>query len=95
MTPSETYSCLMSASFGWSLAETSGMESRQQQSYLFQTRLLNKVGGNESDYPLAVVTTKLKVRGFGQVMSLRYESEEGKDFQLIGLSTPFATTTEG
>lgn len=94
MIKSETYSCLLSASFDWSLAAASGHESRQQQAYLFQTTLYNKVGG-EAAYPLAVVDTRLRIRGSGQVMSLRYESEEGKDFQLIGHSTPFTTETEG
>lgn len=94
MIPSETYSCLLSASFSWSLDAASGQESRKQQAYMFQTTLFNKVGG-EANYPLAVVDTRLKIRGRGQVMSLRYESEEGKDFQLIGHTTPFVTETEG
>ena len=36
------------------------------------------------DYPSSVVTTRLKLRGRGRSVRLRFESEEGKDFNLLG-----------
>ena len=39
---------------------------------------------NDYNYPEDVITSRVKVRGTGRSMSLRYESEQGKDFQLIG-----------
>ncbi len=36
------------------------------------------------DYPESVITTRLKVRGKGRSMRIRYESEQGKDFILLG-----------
>jgi len=36
------------------------------------------------DYPEEVVTTRLKLRGYGRSMRLRFESETGKDFVLLG-----------
>ena len=38
-------------------------------------------------YPTSVVQTKLKLRGRGRVVSLRFEAETGKDFDLIGWET--------
>jgi len=35
-------------------------------------------------YPDTVVSTRLKIRGRGKSMRLRFESEEGKDFHLLG-----------
>lgn len=35
-------------------------------------------------YPDTVVDTRLKIRGRGKSMRLRFESEEGKDFHLLG-----------
>lgn len=35
-------------------------------------------------YPEEVITTRLKMRGTGRSMRLRYESEQGKDFNLLG-----------
>lgn len=56
-----------------------------QQAY----RLKFPVVVNPSDlttfnYPESVVTTRLKVRGTGRSMRIRYESEQGKDFILLG-----------
>ena len=36
------------------------------------------------DYPESVITSRLKVRGTGRSVRIRYDSEEGKDFLLIG-----------
>lgn len=36
------------------------------------------------DYPEDVITSRVKLRGHGRSMRLRYESETGKDFILIG-----------
>jgi hypothetical protein len=35
-------------------------------------------------YPWAVITTRLKCRGRGRSMRIRFESEQGKDFHLLG-----------
>ena len=36
------------------------------------------------DYPEEVVSTRLKLRGYGRSMRVRFESETGKDFVLLG-----------
>ena len=36
------------------------------------------------DYPETVITTRLKILGHGRSMRIRYESEQGKDFLLLG-----------
>ncbi len=38
------------------------------------------------NYPTDVIITRSKVRGRGRVMRLRFESEQGKDFHLLGYS---------
>lgn len=38
------------------------------------------------NYPESVVTSRLKPRGRGRVMQIRWESEQGKDFHLLGWS---------
>ena len=37
--------------------------------------------------------TKLKIRGHGKSLSIRYESEDGKDFQILGWAIPFTADT--
>ncbi len=38
--------------------------------------------------------SKLKVRGQGRALVIRYESETGKDFQILGWSIPFTGDTK-
>jgi hypothetical protein len=36
------------------------------------------------NYPDTVISSRLKIRGSGRSVRLRFESEQGKDFVLIG-----------
>ena len=38
-------------------------------------------------------SSKLKMRGNGKSLVIRYESEDGKDFQLFGWAIPFTADT--
>ena len=73
-------------SFDWSLDERTKKVTRSQEAYKLDTRRLAQGGGLEADYPYSVVDTKLRVRGSGRVMRVRYESSEGKDMILMGYS---------
>jgi len=69
-----------------------GTFSTPQQAY----RLKYPVVPNPSDlsiydYPEDVVTTRLKIRGNGRSMRIKYESEAGKDFVLLGWGLITAT----
>lgn len=95
MTPSVTYSALLSAQFDWGVGSISGKTTSTQQAFKYNTNYLQKVNLVEASYPFDVIDTRLKVRGTGRVVKMRYESEEGKDFELLGLVTPFTTESEG
>lgn len=41
---------------------------------------------NSFNYPESVITTRLKLRGHGRSLKLRFDSEQGKDFILLGYS---------
>lgn len=69
-------------SSAWDFKETF---SASQQAYrLKQTVVVNPNDLTEFDYPETVITTRLKIRGHGRSMRIRYESEQGKDFLLLG-----------
>lgn len=54
-----------------------------QQAYRY--KIMPVVGDlNTWDYPSTVISTKLKLRGKGRSVRLRFESEQGKDFILLG-----------
>lgn len=56
-----------------------------QQAYRLKYPVVVNVNDlTEFSYPEDVVTTRLKIRGHGRSVRLRYESEAGKDFILLG-----------
>lgn len=65
----------------WDFKDTPS--SVAQQAYRFKTMPI--VGDlNSWVYPTSVISTKLKLRGKGRSARLRFESEQGKDFILLG-----------
>ena len=77
-------SSLLVKSF-WDFKTTSS--STAQQAYRFKSMpVVNSSNLLAFDYPESVITTRLKVRGHGRSMRLRFESEQGKDFILLGYS---------
>lgn len=72
--------CLMQAKWDFADDESTGKLGPKQQVYKFR------------DYPVTV--SKNKVRGSGRSLALRFESEEGKDFDILGWATSWTATTE-
>ncbi len=91
---SATYSALFTAKFDFAIDNVSGKWSSPQQAFKYSTLRFNKTL-TEDAYPYSVIDTRLRVRGTGRVVVYRYESEAGKDFELIGRVTPFTAETEG
>lgn len=59
--------------------------SATQQAYRYKTTPIVDPGDlSDFGYPDTVITTRLKVRGRGRSMRMRFESEQGKDFVLLG-----------
>lgn len=78
-------SCLVQSRWDWSGSPASGKWGVPQQGY----RLLRYSGigaGATFDYGQSVVTTKLRLGGSGRALSLKFESESGKDFHIYGWS---------
>lgn len=74
-------SCFMQAQWEWTNSPNAGRWSRKQQVY----RLPRFIAFSEgSSFDFDVVQTKNKVRGKGKALSLLFESEAGKDMQLLG-----------
>ena len=81
--PDKPSSMLVSAY--WDFKNTTS--SNPQQAYRFKS--MPVVDSNNLlnfDYPETVITTRMKVRGRGRSMRIKFESEQGKDFVLLGYS---------
>lgn len=67
----------------WDFKTTSS--STAQQAYRLKTMpVVDPLNLDTFGYPTDNIATRLKVRGKGRSMKLRFESEEGKDFKLLG-----------
>lgn len=91
---SDTYGCMLTGKFDFATNNTSAKWSTPQEAFKYSTLRFTKTV-NELSYPYSVIDTRLRVRGSGKVLVYRYESEAGKDFELIGRVTPFTAETEG
>lgn len=86
-------SCLLTAKYDWTSSTTSNQETSPTQVFYYQPTRLALVNNDESLYPYNVIETKTKIRGKGKALVLRFESEEGKDFELLGWGLPFEAKT--
>ena len=87
------HSCLVTARWEWSDDVKSGRFSEQQQAYKRQRVYVPEDALDPFNDGFPVVMTKLKLRGKGRALQLRFESEDGKDFILYGWSIPFTGTS--
>ena len=79
--PIHPSSLLVSAYWDFSTSPSSA----SQQAYRYKTTpVVNPADLSVFGYPDTVITTRLKVRGRGRSMRMRFESEQGKDFVLLG-----------
>jgi len=82
-------SCLYRAKWHWSDSEASGKWSQQEQLYKLSRPFLPASVNDPFDYGFEVIETRSKMRGEGRALSIRFDSEEGKDFKLLGWAIPF------
>ena len=65
----------------------SASSSTPQQAYRFKRMpVVNSSNLLDFNHPESVIVTRMKLRGKGRSMRLKFESEQGKDFILLGFS---------
>ncbi len=84
-------SCLVQAQWNWANSANSGKWGTQFQAYRLLRNYIPSGGADSFDYGDGVIVTKNKIRGSGKTLSLKIESEEGKDMVLLGWATPAIT----
>lgn len=82
-------SCILTSKWDWTDSGSANRWSQPQQVYRFRRNFIPGAPGSQFDYDFLVIETKNKIRGKGKSVSLRFESESGKDFQLLGWSIRF------
>lgn len=80
--------CLVTPKWDFSNHANSGKQGTQFQAYKLGRHYIPTGVGDTFSYGQSVVTTKNKIRGSGKALSIRIDSEAGKDMQLLGWSLP-------
>ena len=75
--------CQMRAKWDWNNTDANGRFSPAQQGYRFR-RLYVPAGAGAFNSGETIITTKNKMLGRGQALSIRFEQEAGKDMQMLG-----------
>jgi len=77
-------SCLVQAQWNWTDSANSGKWGNQFQAYRLTRNYIPTGVADTFDYGDRVIVTKNKLRGSGRALSLKIQSEEGKDMKLLG-----------
>lgn len=86
------HSCFVTAKWEWTDRAAAERWSTPQQAYKIQRVFFAGEDNESMEDGHPVVHTKLKIRGKGKALTIRFESEDGKDFQLLGFAIPFTAT---
>lgn len=81
--------CTVVARWDWHNTAAGGRWSDSQRAYRYRRPLQPEDETDSVDTGEEIVYTKLKIRGKGRALTLRYESVPEKDFQLLGFSAAF------
>lgn len=87
-------SLFLRAKWDWSSGSQSGKWSTRQQAYRLKEQFIPDVTTSDWDNGRYLTSTKLRIRGNGRALQLRFESESGKDFDIVGWGTVFTGTTD-
>lgn len=85
---SELNSCILKGKFDFSISTTTGKWSTEQEVYRLNALRMDNANNIEAAYGYSVIEKKTKVHGRGKALILRFESTEGKDFELLGWAIP-------
>ena len=77
-------SCLVQSQWNWSDSANSGKWGNQFQAYRLLRNYIPTGDTDPFDYGDAVIVTRNKLRGSGKTISLKIQSETGKDMQILG-----------
>lgn len=86
--PSE---CWMQVRWDWSSSARSGKWGREFQIYRYRKPYIPIDGEDDHDDGFSTIVSKNKLRGAGNVLSIRFRTGPGKDLHLYGWSMLFST----
>jgi hypothetical protein len=87
-------SCLVQAQWNWTNSAASGKWGTQFQAYRLTRNYIPSGSSDDFDYGEHVIVTKNKLRGSGKSLSLKIQSEAGKDMKILGWAEVATATSK-
>ncbi len=87
-------SCLVQSQWNWADSANSGKWGNQFQAYRLLRNYIPTGDTDPFDYGDAVIVTRNKLRGSGKTISLKIQSEAGKDMQILGWGVTATATSK-
>lgn len=84
--PTNESSCLIQAQWSWADSAASGKWGKTFQGYRYRRVYMPSGVSDDYDIGMPVITTRNKLRGSGEVISLKMSTEAGKDCNILGWS---------
>ncbi len=88
-TPKRASGCTLRARWDWTNSAIANRWSDSQNAYRYRKPYAPPSFEDTFDTGEEILYTRLKARGKGRALSLKYESVAGKDFRLLGYSIPY------
>jgi hypothetical protein len=80
---------LVTGKWSWTSASSTGQWSTPQQGIKPRRYHIPSSATDPRNSGYGVLKSRLKIRGKGESLTLRFESQTGKDFQLLGWVIPY------
>ncbi len=90
--PQDPSDCRLVGRWDWHNTASGNRWSESQRAYRYRKPYSPSGFADTFDTGEEITYTKLKVRGKGRALTLRYDSTDGKDFQLLGFSSAFTAS---
>lgn len=87
------HGCLMTAKWDWTTSNGTGRWTNPQQAIKARRMRIPTSASDPRNDGHGVLKSRLKVRGKGESLTIRFDSETGKDFQIFGWTVPFEAET--
>ena len=91
LTPNHVSSCMMTGKYQWHITSTAGKWNGPKQVYRYNRPYVPVDAADTYDTGQSVLVTKTRMRGKGKALTLKFASETGKDFQLLGYAIPYTS----
>ena len=92
--PTTDHAVLVTGKWDWTISSVPGRWTTAQEGIKPRRYFIPTSATTPRKDGFGVLKSRLKIRGKGESLVIRYESKTGKDFQILGWTIPFKAETQ-